>query len=87
MSRFTIGDRVTRPQYLDDGTWAQQGDACLADSPRRHGTVTKVYAEPRHRCGALWLGPYPELYQVLWDDGPEKGGYLPHGLDQKDSST
>ena len=81
MSRFPIGARVTREQFMDDGTWVLHGDRCLARSPLRHGSVTRVYREPRHRRGALWLGPYPELYEVAWDDGTTLPGYLPHGLD------
>lgn len=33
-----LGACVTRPVYLDDGTWQQRGDECLP-GPLRRGTV------------------------------------------------
>ena len=81
MSRFKVGDRVTRSLFLDDGTWARLGDSCLP-GPMLHGKVTKVYSKPAKRYGEYTvLGPYPELYGVWWDTGRYKQGYLPHGLD------
>ncbi len=48
----------------------------------RHGRVTHVYSQPFKRSGGLLLGPYPELYDVLWDNDSEiTKGYLPHGLE------
>ena len=47
------GDRVTRKQFFDDGTWHREGDACLKNSPLRHGAIVGVRSE----------------YEVLWDDG------------------
>lgn len=35
-----LGATVTRPVYLDDGTWQQRGDECLP-GPQRLGTVIK----------------------------------------------
>jgi hypothetical protein len=39
------------------------------------GTVTDAYNDYASR-----FGPYPELYEVTWDDGSVERGYLPHGL-------
>lgn len=39
------------------------------------GTVTKRYEKDSQ------FGHYNELYEVLWDNGERKQGYLPHGLD------
>lgn len=68
MARLSIGDRVTRPLYLDDGTWTREGDRCLTRSPMRYGTICGV--EDRGR----------RIYAVRWDDGEERRGYLAHGL-------
>lgn len=40
LRRWMPGDRVERLTVLDDGTWARKGDACLAGSTTRVGTVT-----------------------------------------------
>ena len=65
---WKIGDRVTRPVVLDNGEWYRKGDACLKDSPLRHGEVVKVYCEGSAEC-----------IDVLWDSGDKKT-YLPHGI-------
>lgn len=74
--RFRVGDRVTRELFMDDGTWSREGDACLDRSPLRHGEVVRSYGEPDTGYGAN-----PELYEVRWDDGTTRQGYLPHGLE------
>lgn len=66
---FKIDDRVARPLFMDDGTWLQEGDACLARSPMRRGTVT----------GITSTGAQPTMYTVRWDDGTS-AAYLLHGL-------
>ena len=56
--RFDTGDRVTRPVFMDDGTWDIEGDVCLARSPLRHGVIWK-----------RWLSPVNGwLFSVKWDD-------------------
>ena len=68
-----VGARVTRLLYLDDGTWARAGDACLP-GPLRHGVVLSV-GPP----GELGL----PLHVVQWDDGAIGGGYFWSGLDSE----
>lgn len=65
---WRVGDRVTRPICLDDGTWTREGDVCLPGS-LRHGTV-----ELREKYGDEML------FHVLWDDGT-RGRYFWHGID------
>ena len=60
------GVRVSRPVFLDDGTWARKGDKCLAKSPLRHGTA---------------LCCEGNLVVVKWDDGKEER-YFPHGINR-----
>jgi len=55
---WKIGDRIQRESFMDDGTWARLGDACLKDSPMRTGTVVDI--EP-------YCNEY--AYQIEWDDG------------------
>ncbi len=52
------------------------------NSPYKYGTVIKCYsrAVKKYSCD-LVLGPYPELYEVEWDeDRIREKDYLPHGL-------
>lgn len=65
MSRFKIGDRVTRPIDV-------YGD----HSKRNHGIIVDVYAQMNTQ-----FGDYPELYAVRWDCGHFEKAFLPHGLD------
>ncbi len=73
-----VGDRVTRPRSLDDGTWARKGDACLP-GPLMHGTVVAVEQEPPRNdlYARTWT------YRVTWDEWPDapRGGYLARGLE------
>lgn len=73
---FEIDQRVTRPLYMDDGTWQREGDSCLDRSPLRRGSIVRRYSRwgTRH-------GDYPEMYEVRWDSGEIQDGFLPHGLD------
>lgn len=66
--RWAGGERVTRKTFMDDGTWLDKGDACLANSPLKHGVVVR-------RLPELHDG----LVLVKWDDGSE-GKYLDHGV-------
>lgn len=52
-----LGARVTRPIFLDDGTWMQHGDKCLPKSPLRRGLVIKAERDE---------------ITVRWDDGKEQ---------------
>lgn len=70
-TKFIIGDRVKR-----------EIDIFKVDSEFKYGKIIKVYSEPIKKYrGGLVLGPYPELYEVLWDSGQTEKGFLPHGLD------
>ena len=50
------------------------------NSPYKYGTVVKCYSRAIKNYGFVRLGPYPELYDVKWDDGEIEEGYLPHGI-------
>lgn len=67
MNKFNVGDRVTRRENVYDSS-----------SNLMRGSVVRVYAIQNTK-----FGPYPELYEVRWDNGSVKGGYLPHGLDKE----
>ena len=75
--KWSVGDRVTFPLFLDDGTWAREGDSCLERSPLRHGVVTRVEEVPAQF-------PYASTfyYHVLWDDssGQPWPRYFAHAL-------
>lgn len=66
-----LGARVTRPIFLDDGTWMREGDACLPRSPLRRGLVIKAHREE---------------ITVRWDDGREQV-LLSHGADREIASS
>ena len=66
-----LGARVTRPIFLDDGTWMQHGDKCLPKSPLRHGLVIKAQRDE---------------ITVRWDDGKEQR-LLSHGVDRESASA
>lgn len=68
MSRFSVDDRVGR-----------EVDIHNPSKGYRYGTVKRVYSKPYNK--KLNLGPYPELYSVIWDDGSFEKDFLPHGLD------
>ncbi len=52
------------------------------NSPYKYGTVIKCYSRPAKKYSSGYiLGPYPELYDVKWDNGEIKEGYLPHGIE------
>ena len=62
--KLNIGDRVCRYEDVYDHS-----------SQLLVGTVIDRYSDYTSR-----FGPYPELYEVEWDGGIRKRGYLPHGL-------
>lgn len=65
MSKFHIGDRVVRPENVDD-----------ENSPIRVGVVARVYADVGYDGYH-----YDEVYEVRWsDDDKLRKGYLPHGI-------
>ena len=67
-----LGDRVTREIYLDDGTWAREGDACFP-GPLKHGVIiAKDWNHADHRYE----------FSVRWDDGSESR-VLAHGIDRE----
>jgi hypothetical protein len=79
--RFKVGDRVTRPVDIH---------APFTKWVLKRGTVVRAY-----RQQGCQFGPYPELYDVQWDeqwrvrapgmnqDNYHIGehGFLPHGID------
>jgi hypothetical protein len=70
--KWKIGDRVTRLQFMDDGTWDRLGDKCLPESPLKHGTVVNNVVRGASR----------NCIEVLFDDGT-KGKYLEHGVERE----
>lgn len=66
-----VGDRVTRQAFMDDGTWAKEGDPCLARSPLRRGQI---------------IGWSAGTFRVRWDDG-EVLHYFPHGIDPEPETS
>jgi len=66
--KWKFGDRVTRPVYLDDGTWRLAGDSCLKRSPLYRGTV---------------VGRRDDEVIVVWDGADHKSYYLDHGVDKE----
>lgn len=76
MTTFNIGDKVTRDERgaIFSSSWGVL-----------HGVVKRIYSLPQtiHCDGDLVLGPYPELYGVLWDEAGYKQGYLPHGISKE----
>jgi hypothetical protein len=53
------------------------------NSEMRYGVVDAVYCIPQHIYGQfrdIILGPYDEVYSVLWDDGKLQYGFLSHGI-------
>ncbi len=71
--RWSIGDRVERELFMDDGTWDRQGDSCLRRSPMRTGVVDEIEIDRPGYCGPN------DVVHVLWDDG-SSGIYFEHGL-------
>jgi len=75
-----VGDRVSREVYMDDGTWAREGDQCLPRSPLRFGTIISVEVEGywRYSDNRGWSNIL--MYRVAWDDGHRSGRYFEHGV-------
>jgi|SRR5882724_1415286 len=85
-TKFKVGDRVTRPENVYD-----------RNSPIMHGTIARVYNKTtsHYPINDFVLGPYPELYDVRWDEQFRKfsadgkyefnaSSFLPHGLDREE---
>jgi hypothetical protein len=69
--KFKIGDRVKREVDIHDRSKGY-----------KTGRITNRYSKPKKKyLSGLCLGPYPELYAVLWDNGTPEKGFLPHGLE------
>ncbi len=68
MDKWQVGDRVYRLTFMDDGTWAREGDRCLDRSPKKFGTVI---SRSQNRDDEV---------EVLFDDGMRRR-FLDHGLD------
>jgi len=68
--KFKVGDLVQRPTEIDT---------------LGIGKVIKAYSKQAKKyCYGygtpLVLGPYPELYDIKWENGLISKGYLPHGI-------
>jgi len=74
-NKHSVGDRVCREK-----------DVFKRNSGKKHGVVSRRYSEPRKVISKdVVLGPYPELYEVTWDDGTVEKGFLPHGISAEDN--
>lgn len=63
-TKFELHQRVSRPINI------------YAQAIRlKYGVVTRIFS----RMGTIF-GDYPELYEVLWDNGKVGKAYLPHGI-------
>lgn len=71
MSKWKVGDRVTRMLFMDDGTWHKNGDECLKHSPLKHGQVIITDANVSR-----------DAVIVRFDDG-SVGMYLDHGIERE----
>ena len=69
--KFKINDRVKREINIYNRS-----------EGFKFGIITLRYSRPEDQYGDITLGPYKELYDVLWDDGKAERGFLPHGLDK-----
>jgi len=70
MDSFKVGDRVSREVNIYDKSKGV-----------KIGIVIKRYSKPIKKYNEnLIMGPYPELYKVLWDSGKIEKGFLPHGI-------
>lgn len=79
---YELGDRVTRPIALDDGTWNRLGDRCLP-GPLKHGIVTRRYLSLPLTSAYNPTGDrINRLIDVQWDDG-SKGTYFHHGVNRE----
>ena len=75
--RFRLGQRVQRD--------CESSYPYIKNSGKRVGVIIRVYGQLEEQIGQdMILGPYPELYRVLWDSGEIGNGYFPHGLQAED---
>ena len=76
---FEVGQRVKRDEINSE--WRYSGIVL-------HGIVTKRFSRPQKQYGKDFvLGPYPELYEVRWDNGKSGQIYLPHGIDKEEEDV
>lgn len=70
--KFNVGDWVKRRVNVFDSS-----------SPYRLGRVVRRYSKKEITLpvSGSTLGPYPELYEVEWEDGKIESSFLPHGID------
>lgn len=73
--KFKVGNRVTRPLFMEDGTWLERGDSCLPESPLLHGTVIELGLDTQ--WGARERQP---MVKVRWDETFKESWYFEHGL-------
>lgn len=86
MESWTLGDRVTREMFMDDGTWTREGDRCLGQSPLKHGEVVEITDEASRASCLGWVRPYEasrSLFGVLWDDQDQVEYFFRHGIQRE----
>ena len=69
LTKFNLGDRVTRDE--------REMKYLYPKGNLMKGEIIQVYGRQ------ILPYNYPELYDVFWDNGEERFGYLPHGLDKE----
>lgn len=71
---FKVGDRVQRLGPID----------VISAGRIKKGTIVQRYSRDARYFGSdsVVLGPYPELYKIVFDNYPNTicGSFLPHGL-------
>lgn len=73
--KYEVGQRVNRGI-----------DIYSPEKGLKHGIITRCYSKPAYKIGDIHLGPYPELYEVLWDDGTKEEGFFWFGISKEDVS-
>jgi hypothetical protein len=76
---------MTMQHNIDDFVSREQ-DIYNPDKGIKTGRVIAAYSVQKHSFGNLTLGPYPEMYDVQWDDGSIETGFFPHGLNNISNS-
>ena len=69
--KFNIGDNVSR-----------EIDIYNKSKGLKIGKVIRRYSKPQKQYNNFVLGPYPELYDVKWNNGKIEKMFFPHGLNK-----
>lgn len=67
-----IGDKVSRPIFLDNGVWHQLGDKCLKHSPKRFGTI--VGFDTKYDKDDLLIVQFDDKKEIFFHHGVDKEG-------------